>query len=149
MNPTSTDREPAPASDGELFGRLLKQLAEAFEYASDYLTTRADETKRSARRVVLHTQLVIVGVLAAAGLIVAGVTLVFIGLAGGLGEAFGKPWLGQLVSGLILILVVALAIWGRTVWLRNYFLKRTQERYEQRQRHRQTRFDRSVAAAKN
>ena len=148
MNPTSTDREPAPASDGELFGRLLKQLAEAFEYASHYLVAKADEAKSSARSAMLRAQMVIVGVLTVAGLIVAGVTLLFIGLAGGLGEAFGKPWLGQLVSGLILILVVALAIWGRTVWLRNYFLKRTQERYEQR--HRQTRNDRTVvAAAKN
>jgi len=146
MNPNSTDREPAPSSDGELFGRLLKQLAEAFEYASYYLTAKADEAKLSARRAVLRAQIVIVCVLSAAGLIVAGVTLLFSGLAGGLGELFGRPWLGQLVSGALLVLLIALAMWGRAAWLRNYFFKQTQERYEQRQRLQQTRYGHSVAA---
>ena len=142
MNPTSTAPQ-APESDP--FGRLLKQVAELFEYASYYVAAKADEAKLSARRLVLHAELIIVGLLAAAGLIVTGVSLVFIGLAGGVGEMSGKPWLGQVVSGSFLIVLVGFAVWGRTLWLKKHFFKRTVERYEQRQLHQQTRFGRSVA----
>src|ERR1041385_6753179 len=98
MKPSSRDPE-APPPETDALSRLLKQLAQLFEYASYYLAAKADEAKSSARRSIMRAELVIVALLAAAGMIVAGVTLALIGLAGGLGELFGRPWLGQLLAG--------------------------------------------------
>src|SRR5438876_6426503 len=144
MNPTSSDPE-APPPDTDVLARLLKQLAELFDYASYYLAAKADEAKLSARRAVLHIELLIIGLLAAAGLVVAALSLVFIGLAGGLGEALGRPWLGQLLAGLLLVALIGLAMWGRATWLKKQFLQRTKERYEHRQLRQQAKFGHTVA----
>ena len=144
MSPTSSDPAPPPP-ETDVLARLLKQLAELFDYAAYYLAARADEAKLSARRAVLRVELIIVCLLAAAGLIVAAFSLAFVGLAGGLGELFGNPWLGQLLSGLLLFTLVGLAMWGRAMWLKKHFLKQTMERYEHRQLRQQAKFGHTVA----
>ena len=144
MNPTSSDPE-TPPPETDVLPRLLKQLAELFDYASYYLAAKADEAKSSARSLVLHAEVVFVGMLAAAGLIVTAVSLAFIGLAGGLGELFDSRWLGQLVAGLLLFALVALAIWGRAKLIEKHFLRKTVERYEHRQHRQQAKFGHNVA----
>jgi hypothetical protein len=142
---TPEQREQARQPETDRASKLLRQAAELFEYASYYLSAKADEAKLSLRQVIVRVALEAIGVLAAAGLIVVAVALVFIGLGEGLGEAFGhRPWLGNLVSGLILSSLVGAWICLRVMVIKKHFLKKTVEHYEQRKLRQQTKFGRTV-----
>ena len=117
--PTGTGGS-APTESGDL-ERLLRHFSELAEHLAHYLNAKADSLRLTARGALFRVELKIVGILATAGAIVAGVTLVFIGAAGGLTRLFGdRSWLGELSAGLLLLGCVSLIVCGyRILWLRD------------------------------
>lgn len=109
----TTDRaqhrpEPSPHPlDG-----VMRRLTEMREYLLDYLEARGDAFKLRARQTALRAAL---GVLAMVGLVAAiayATIMILSGTAGGIGAALGgRLWAGQLITGLALLVFLALAAW--------------------------------------
>jgi hypothetical protein len=115
-------RDPPKDRRRGLFGSLageadrfvqsrLQRFADVARAQTDELAQHAGEN--FARQLVDQVAQRIASKLAlasaAAGALVVGVWLVVAGLSGALGEAFGKPWAGQLVAGATTIVAVAVA----------------------------------------
>ncbi len=98
---------PAVAEpDGELAGRIGARLSEILEHASSLAEARAER----ARRDFLH-KAVGIGLLGLAGIVATTLALVAAwqlarGLAQGFGEWTGRAWLGDVLSGLLLLALV-------------------------------------------
>jgi membrane protein implicated in regulation of membrane protease activity len=84
------------------------KIAELFEYFSYYLTARIDAVRLSIRRRIFVAALVLVAVLTAAGMIVAAGVLICYGISGGLAQLFHSQWIGELVTGLLVLAAVAM-----------------------------------------
>jgi len=89
----------------------LERLAESAREKTDQLAEHAGE--RFARHFVDELMQRLAAKLAwaaaAAGALVVAVCLIIVGLAGALGEVFGRPWLGQLGAGVATLLVAIVA----------------------------------------
>lgn len=137
------EREPSPE---EAFRRLLQQLEELQAYASHFVSAKVDGLMLSARQLLVWAVLGIVGLLALAGLVVTAIVLCLGGAAGGLGSLFGgRLWLGQLVvgGGLLILLTLGILIGVRT-WQRRARQQKVQQ-YDERQRQQRIAFGHSVA----
>ena len=137
------EREPSPE---EAFRRLLQQLEELQEYSTHFVSAKVDGLMLSARQLLIWAVLGIVGLLALAGLVVTAIVLCLGGAAGGLGSLLGgRLWLGQLVvgGGLLVLLTLSILIGVRT-WQRRSRQQKVQQ-YDERQLQQRTAFGRSVA----
>lgn len=137
------EREPSPE---EAFRRLLQQLEELQAYSSHFVSAKVDGLMLSARQLLLWAVLGVVGLLALAGLVVTAIVLCLGGAAGGLGSLFGgRLWLGQLVvgGGLLILLTLGILIGVRT-WQRRARQQKVQQ-YDERQRQQRAAFGHSVA----
>jgi hypothetical protein len=131
--PASDDpAEPAPAG---AFTEVSERLSEARDYAAYYIAAKIDQLKLSARNVAIYAVLGGVGLLVGGTLAVMAVVLFCLGAAGGLGALFGMgTWLGALVLGFALLLVIGGGLFGALMYVRKTFKQRTVNAYEQRKR---------------
>ena len=137
---------PSGPSPEEAFRRLLQQLEELQEYSTHFVSAKVDGLMLSARQLLIWAVLGIVGLLALAGLVVTAIVLCLGGAAGGLGSLFGgRLWLGQLVvgGGLLVLLTLSILIGVRT-WQRRARQQKVQQ-YDERQRQQRAAFGHSVA----
>ena len=116
-----TEREPdlktkeAPRSsrpdcpDPELFADIKARAAELREELRAYARIRIARLKLAAAEKLLTVVAVAFGVVMALAFVAAAVVFLFAGIAGGLGEATGKPWLGSLITGAAAIALIAVA----------------------------------------
>jgi len=125
------------ATIGERFGEIR-------EYASYYLATKTDALKSKLVWIAIYAALAIVGgIVGIAVLATAGVLLVR-GIADGLGAAFGKPWLGELVTGLGLLLLLGLGVVIGLKVMSGSFKRKLMAKYEQRHQEQRERFGADV-----
>ena len=137
------EQEPSPE---EAFRRLLQQLEELQAYCTHFVSAKVDGLMLSARQLLIWAVLGIVGLLALAGLVVTAIVLCLDGAAGGLGSLLGgRLWLGQLVvgGGLLILLTLSILIGVRT-WQRRARQQKVQQ-YDERQRQQRAAFGHSVA----
>lgn len=135
-----------PEPEADSLKRLLRQLQELLEYTSYYLDARIDGIKLSLNKAAWRAELELVGILATAGLIVVGGALVFVGVAGGLGELFGgRVWLGKLTAGLLLLSCTVAVIWIRAALTQKISHDKTVEKYELRKQQQRAKFGHDVA----
>jgi hypothetical protein len=143
-----TARHPAPSESAHQLGSLASELK---EYASYFLSAKADRVKASVRNVGVYAALGVIGLIALTAMISAGIVLVLLGAAGGIAAALGgNLWLGGLIMGAFVLLCIGLGAYiGLTKFARSMRAK-TVNKYEQRQRWQRGRFGRDVhtAAAK-
>ena len=137
------EQEPSPE---EALRRLLQQFEALRAYASHFVSAKVDGLMLSARQLAVWAVVGVVGLIALAGLVVTAIVLFLGGAAGGLGRLFGgRLWLGQLVvgGGLLVLLTLSLLIGVRT-WQRRSRQQKVQQ-YDERQLQQRAAFGRSVA----
>ncbi len=140
-----TDHADGQHPSGE-WQRLKQQSGELLEYLAYYLHAKADGLKFRGRRVLLRIELEVVGILVMAGVLLVGITLVFIGIAQGFAQLFAnQPWLGPLIAGLLLLGCIGAGGWWfhRAVEKKSY--QETVQKYEQRKQQQRARFGHDVA----
>lgn len=133
-----------PPASG-LFQRIPALLDELKEYANDYFSAQKDLTRAKAKQFASKAILGSLALVAVLAVVAVSVLLVLTGIALGLGELFGdRPWLGFLVTGLLLLGIIGLAGWfGLQRWQKSS-RESTIRRYEQRHELQRQRFHRSV-----
>ena len=137
------EQEPSPE---EAFRRLLQQLEELRAYSTHFVSAKVDGFILSVRQLLVWMVLGIVGLIALAAVVVTAIVLCLGGAAGGLGSLLGgRLWLGQLVvgGGLLVLLTLSILIGVRT-WQRRARQQKVQQ-YDERQRQQRAAFGHSVA----
>ncbi len=150
MNTNGARASTAPGEQGpspeEALRRLLQQLEELRAYSTHFVSAKVDGFILSVRQLLVWMVLGIVGLIALAAVVVTAIVLFLGGTAGGLGQLFGgRLWLGQLVvgGGLLLLLTLSILIGVRT-WQRRSRQQKVQQ-YDERQLQQRAAFGRSVA----
>lgn len=119
-------------------------VAELREYLAHFISAKFDAIKASAKNVAIYALLGLVGLIAAATILITATVLLLIGMADGIGAIFDRPFVGKLIVGAL----VLGAIFGGGL----FFLKRrsaaahrqTVAKYEAMQQRERTQFGRDV-----
>lgn len=131
-------------SPSEALRQAVSQFGELREYASYFVAARLDAIKLSIRSVGLYAALGVFGVFAAGGLVVTAVVLLCTGLAGAVGAAFQARWLGDLIIGGGLLLVVALGLYLMRMLVMRGWQRASVRKYEARKHDQQARFGHDI-----
>lgn len=153
--PKATEAASAPpATDGlekgglaepDALKLLVKQLHELGEYVSYYLTAKTDSAKLSLRNTVLWLSFAAMGFAIVAGLILFAAWFLLNGVAKGVSVLFGgRLWVGNIVTGVLLLVGLALAMYGTVATRRITSRERVVRKYEQRQARQRAQFGRDV-----
>lgn len=136
-------RPTVPEAEG--LRSLLSQFGELREYATHYLSSRADMLRLRARRIGVTLVLGVVGGILAVVALSTAVVYVLRGVAGGVGELLGgRVWAGDLLTGLgILAMVAAAAYISLPRWM-NTSRRKTVEKYELRRQKQRVAFGHDV-----
>jgi len=132
-------------SPGEAFHTAQVRLSELAEYISYYISAKTDGIKLTARNIAIFAALGVVGLIALGALIATAVVLLCTGIAGGLGALMGHhPWLGSIVTGILLLALVG----GATYIALGRFGKGSREgtvkKYAARQQQQRAKFGQDV-----
>src|SRR4030095_12554802 len=140
---TPGEQEPSPA---EALRRLQQQVGELKEYLTHFVSAKIHRFVLSAAHVARWAVLGVVGLTAAVGLVVTAVVLVLVGAADGLALLFGgRWWLGALVVGGGILVLLALGIFiGMRTWQSRWRQQKVQQ-YDERQLKQHATFGHSVA----
>lgn len=135
---SSSDRLPPetpPDSPTEAFGYVFQQLAEARDYFAYYARTRAEIFRLTVRNFLFIGVLTVTAVLLAGAVVVTAVVLVTRGVAEALTMLFGgRVWLGDLVTGILLLVFVVAAIYGAITTIAKSWKRRTFSSYAEQKR---------------
>lgn len=140
--------DPAPDGDQTSWKRVLTSLIERIgeikEYGSYYAATQVDAVKAKATWLVIYAVLgIVAAIIGTAALVTVGVLLIA-GIAGGLGELFGRLWLGQLVTAILVLAIIGVgAVVGMKV-LRGSLKRKLMAKYEQRHQDQRRRYGTDV-----
>ena len=137
------EQEPSPP---EALRHLQQQIEELQAYFTHFVSAKVDGFVLSSRQIALWTALGILSLIALAGLIITAIVLLLGGAAAGFGLLFGgRLWLGQVVVGGGLLLLLALSILvGMRIWRHKSRQQKVQQ-YDERQLQQRAAFGRSVA----
>lgn len=143
--PDEPNGRGAPASWREVLASMVERLGEIRDYVGYYAETKSDGVKQQAIWAGIYAALGILAGLIGAAVLVTATVLLVNGIAGGLAALFGhREWLGQLVTGLLLLgLFAGGAVVGLKV-LRASFKKKLRAKYEQRHQEQRGRFGADV-----
>ncbi|MDB5297472.1 MAG: hypothetical protein JWO31_3455 [Phycisphaerales bacterium] len=133
------------ASWQEVSASLVERVGEIREYVGYYAATKTDAIKQQAIWVGVYAVLgVVAAVVGLAALVTTGV-LLMTGIAGALGALFGgRPWLGQLVTAVLVLALIGVgAVVGMKV-LAGTFRKSLRAKYDQRHEDQRARFGADV-----
>ena len=137
------EQEPSPE---EALRRLVQQIEALRAYATHFVSAKVDGFIITARQLLVWAGLGIVGLIALAGVVITAIALCLDGAAAGFGLLFGgRLWLGQLVvgGGLLVLLTLSILIGIRT-WQHRTRQQKVQQ-YDERQLQQRAVFGRSVA----
>jgi hypothetical protein len=138
------EEELNPAS--EAFHRIKGDLNELKEYASYYVAAKVDGVKRTVRNIGLYAALGVVGLIAGGAIIATAAGLLVVGLAQGLSRLFGgRVWLGDIVTGILVLAVIGAGAWYMMNKLTGAWRSQTIRKYEQRKQSQRERFDHDVS----
>ncbi len=140
--------ESTPQSDEHswkrVFELIVERLGEIREYATYYLSTKTDAVKSSITWLLVYALLGIVAAIIGAAVLVTVGVLLITGIAGGLGQLFGYPWLGQLVTAVLMLGIIGVGAWIGMKMLRNTLTRKLMAKYEQRHEEQRRRFGADV-----
>jgi hypothetical protein len=92
--------------------RLVAEVGLLRDQATIYLLARQDQFKLRVRRLVLVAGIGLLAMISLATVLVASAAMIVAGIARGLGELFGQLWLGQMVTGIGILGLCGLGIYG-------------------------------------
>jgi Mg2+/Co2+ transporter CorB len=145
-NRKRSDVEEQDPSAADAWHDLLTQMSELQAYALHLANAKVDGLQHGVRQIATWTAVGIVGLIAAAGVLVTAVVLFLKGVAQGLAIAFGdRIWLGNAVTGLgLLVLMAVMLLIGIRRQQRKSYNQRKQA-YAERQLQQRVAFGRNVA----
>jgi len=137
------EQEPSPP---EALRRLQQQIEELQAYFTHFVSAKVDGFRLSGQKLALWIALGLIGLLALAALVITAIVLLLDGAAAGLGLLFGgRLWLGQVVVGGGLLILLALGIFiGMRAWQHRSLQQKVQQ-YDERQLQQRAAFGHSVA----
>jgi hypothetical protein len=110
-----------------------------------YRAARGDAMSAKVKRLAVWGAVGLIGLFAGIAAVVVAVYLALDGIALGLAALFGRPWVGELVTGLGVLLLAGLGLWiGLRYWM-NLSLRTAKEKYERRRNLERRRFGKDVA----
>jgi membrane protein implicated in regulation of membrane protease activity len=134
-----------PPHPGDALHEATLQFARFREFASYYIATRFDAIKLTIRRLGIAAGMMIVAGVGAMAVITTAVVLLMQGIAGGLAELFPRyPWLGDIITGVIFLIVLIIAIMIGMRAVTRTFKSLTVHKYEARQRQQRQHFGSDV-----
>lgn len=137
--------DDTPDSPSQAWNAAWGRIAELREYAEHFAQAKLDTLKLAARKAGVWAVAGVLALVAACVFVVTAIVMLVSGIAHGLGVLFGnRVWLGELVTGLVIVLGLAGAIVGGMIVTDRASKKRTLKKYEQRKRNQQDRFGHDV-----
>jgi hypothetical protein len=146
--------EETPAGEGakrtgnpavDAMARISSAIGELKEYIGYYLGAKMDSTKASIRNVGLYAGLGVVGLLVGGAILATAGVLLVMGIAQGLGVLFGyRMWLGNLVTGLLILGLLGVGVWIMMSKVRNSWRNATWKKYEDRKREQRQKYGHDV-----
>jgi hypothetical protein len=125
---------------------LMAHLAQLRRHAELYVEATADSLRLTVRQTALRAVLAVLGLVVGAALLVTASVLTLNGVAGGIAAALGgRIWAGQLITGLVLLIGVALACWLGIRRITATSRRKTIEKYERRHHDESGRFRHEAA----
>jgi hypothetical protein len=126
-----------------------RHLAELKAYFQHYLDAKVDSAKLSFKKFVVVMVFSLVGLLIAGAILATAGALLMIGLASMIGSWFSppKPWVGQLIVGVIVLIGAPTATWFTLRRVTGLCCLTTRARYERKHARQRVRFGRDVAQA--
>jgi hypothetical protein len=111
-----------------------RHLAELKAFAQDYLDARVDSVKLSFKKFVVVMVFAAVGLLIAGAMMATGGALLMIGIAQAIGALFDppKPWIGQLIVGLVVVIGAPTATWFTLRYVTGLCCQDTRKRYDRK-----------------
>src|SRR5687768_5632655 len=147
-NRMGTNGEDPISNPTDAFRDIGDRLAELKSFAGYFLAAKMDGMKVGIRNAVVYAALGIVGLLVGGTIIVMAAALLVLGIAHGLAALFGgMGWLGDLVTGLVILGIVAAGVIFGMRALTNSSRKRTVEKYEHWQHEQRQNFGTDVEQA--
>jgi hypothetical protein len=141
----SSASDSSAEQDRSRFEPLTRDLAALQAYVLHYVSARSDALRAKAKRLAVYAALGLMGLAVGVTAIVVAVTLALYGIAHALAAATDRLWLGELLAGFGVLVLVGLAGWlGTRYWLR-LSLKQTKEKYERRRIKERIQYGRDVA----
>jgi hypothetical protein len=137
----TTETEPP----GQAFGESMRLLAELRAYVSYYISSRIDQLRLTIRSFVLWAAFLVIGLIAAGAVVVMAVVQVLGGIAGGIAQlAPSHPWIGSLITGIVMLGVVFFAVRWSVGFIRRASHAAIVAKYEAIKREQRQQFGRSV-----
>ena len=134
----------------DAFASVRRQLRQVQEFINFYLLVQADRLKLAVRKLIIAVAAGILLLIAGAAFLVTAAVQVCIGIAHLLTIAFGgRAWLGDLVTGVVIWIVVAGGTYLGISSIIKKSRKATMEKYEQLRQQQRTQFGRDVGEAAN
>lgn len=140
----SAEESGSNGSAGHAFRSALRHVAELREYAAYFLSAKVDSVKLSVRKVAIYAALGVVGLMAGGALVVSAIVLLCWGLAGAFAAIFGVWWLGYIIMGVLLMVVLGAGIGLGLKRITGQWKRATEDKYEQRRERQQTEFGHNV-----
>lgn len=131
-------------------GDVGRYISELKEYAAYYASARWDGIRLSVHQAILYAILGVICLCIVGAILVMSVVLLLNGIAGGVGALFGNsPWLGDLVSGAILLSSLIVGILFGIRWFKAKSKQSTVRKYESRKRRQRDEFGHDVRERAN
>lgn len=105
----SPDRAPPDPVETSFVGDIRACFEDLRTQFLEYVALRIARLKLSLWQKILGLAALVLGAVSVVAFLVMAVVLCFSGVAGGIGEATGRPWLGSLVAGGGGLVVAAIA----------------------------------------
>jgi hypothetical protein len=135
---------PNPAQEAAT--KLKADLDELKEYASYYVAAKIDGIKGTVRNLGLYAALGVVGAIVGTAILATAAGLLVVGFAHMLGALFGgRYWLGDLVTGILILGAVAGGAYYMMNKLTGTWRSQTLKKYEERKQSQRERFSRDVS----
>jgi hypothetical protein len=107
---TSDRGRPAAGQESAFLEDVSARVSELRKDFQEYLAIKIARLKLSFWEMIVAVVSVALGVVCAVACVVTAVVFVFSGLAGWIGEATSKPYLGALLSGVLGLLLVGVSL---------------------------------------
>ena len=143
----ATHPMPPPDSPAEAWREGFAKLAEIRAYFAHFVAAKIDGIKVSLRNAGIYAALGVVGLIALAAVIATTVALLLVGIAGALGAAVGHVWLGQIITGVLMLILLGVGVMVGMGIVNKSFRSKTVQKYEERKRQERIRFGRDVEHA--
>src|SRR5277367_2234445 len=106
---SETEEREAPstqASPSESLGAAGRDLRDLLDYFSRFISAKVDSLWSTGRTLGFFAALAVVALVMVLGIVGAAGVMIVVGIAEGLTKLFGRAWLGDLASGLLVLGVI-------------------------------------------